>query len=106
MVPGLECLVLRGQRLGPGGGGGAQVLPHLQPLLQQGAGGGVGQVCPHLASWWVLDTFQPAIEVEESYMASPDHGAVYEMAVSVLDADLKILGQPFTFRDDVRARPV
>ena len=57
-------------------------------------------------TWWVLDTFQPAIEVEESYMASPDHGAVYEMAVSVLDADLKILGQPFTFRDDVRARPV
>ena len=48
LVPWLDCLVLRGQRLGPGGEGGRHVLPHLQPLLQQGAGGGVGQARPHL----------------------------------------------------------
>ena len=52
---------------------------------------------------WILDTFQPAIEVEEFYMASPGHGAVYEMVVSLLDAHQKILGQPFSFRDDVAA---
>ena len=63
----------------------------------------LGRLVP---TWWVLDTFQPAIEVEESYIASPGLGAVYEMAVSLLDADHKSLGQPFTFRDDVRAGPV
>ena len=63
----------------------------------------LGRLVP---TWWALDTFQPAIEVEESYMASKGHGAVYEMAVSLLDADHKILGQPFTFRDDVRVKPV
>ena len=57
-------------------------------------------------TWWALDTFQPAIEVEELYMASPDHGAVYEMIISLLDADRKILGQPFTLRDDVGSKPV
>ena len=54
-------------------------------------------------TWWVLDTFQPAIEVEEFYMASPGHGAVYEMVVTLLDAEQKIIGQPFSFRDDVAA---
>ena len=60
----------------------------------------LGRLAP---TWWILDTFQPAIEVEEFYMASPGHGAVYEMVVSLLDADHKILGQPFSFRDDVAA---
>ena len=57
-------------------------------------------------TWWVIDTFQPAIEVEESYMATYGHGAVYEMTLSLLDADRNVLGQPFTFRDDVGVRPV
>ena len=63
----------------------------------------LGKLAP---TWWVIDTFQPAIEVEESYMASPGHGAVYEMTLSLLDADRNVLGQPFTFRDDVGVRPV
>ena len=57
------------------------------------------------STWWLLDNFQPAITVREFYVAQPDHGAVYEMDVSLLDADRKVIGH-FTFRDDVAARSV
>ena len=57
------------------------------------------------STWWLLDNFQPAITVREFYVAQPDHGAVYEMDVSLLDVDRKVIGH-FTFRDDVAARSV
>ena len=103
MVPGLECLVLRGQRLGPGGGGEHRYFLTSNHSCSKEQVVELGRFVP---TWWVLDTFQPAIEVEEFYMASPDHGAVYEMIISLLDADRKILGQPFTLRDDVGSKPV
>ena len=65
----------------------------------------VVQLGRQMSTWWLLDNFQPAITVKEFYVAQPDHGAVYEMDVSLLDADRRVIGH-FTFRDDVAARSV
>jgi len=49
----------------------------------------------------VLDRFQPDITVSDYYTKCPGHGAIYELSVYILDGCGRVLGKPFSFRENI-----
>jgi len=50
---------------------------------------------------FILDQFQPDITIWDYYTKSFGHGAIYELNVYILDGCGKLLGKPFTFRENI-----
>lgn len=49
----------------------------------------------------ILDQFQPTITVSDYYTKSPEHAAVYELHVCVLDGCGNVMGKSFSFRENM-----